>query len=340
MKAHKLIIMLSMAALIYSCSPINREQENQNVSHILSPNSSRGYEVVWEKTEIKMADNRHGPMIVTTPNILVLEGKLSSNSEYALFGFNTLDGRQLWQQDVVSSPAQLYVSGLILYRGTGGKGHIQAYDIENGDLYWETSLPGAHSIVDLYKVNNLLFANTNDDAFFVLSEDGLITNSRQTSDRIFFETAQTTYLGKSNAIQAKDKTSGLIQWHVDLANMFEFSPVFEENTIYLRTSGVPNNFIYSIDQTTGTINWQIKTNALSNLYKLGPVIYYLTVDGRLNLLDSSNGKQLESIEFSPPFELNGYGYIGGYYVTADPTNNVIVVSFGDSNQLLGIKSKP
>jgi outer membrane protein assembly factor BamB len=339
-KIHKIVKLVGFIALLFSCSPLNREQENPDMKHILSSDASTSYEIVWEKSDIKLFDNQSNPIMVTTPNELILEGKQSGDSRIYIFAFNIQDGAPLWQSEVDSSPAQLLVSNKVLYRGTGGTGHIQAYDIENGKLLWDTALPRARSIVDLYNIDGKLFANTNNGISFVLSQEGVILESIRTTNGIFYGTAATIYLEESNAIVSKDKFTGVVRWKLDLEGTFRHSPIFDKNTIYLRTSGVPNNITYSIDQSSGIVNWQLSTNAISNLYKSDSVVYYLTVDGYLVSLDSQSGQEIERIEFSPPFELDGYGYIGRYYVTADPINDIVVVSFGDSDQILGIKTKP
>jgi outer membrane protein assembly factor BamB len=319
---------------------LNEERENTNIEHILPSDTSANYEIIWGKSNIKLFDTRNDPMMVTTPNKLILEGKQSGDSRIYIFAFNTLDGARLWQTEVDSSPAELLVSNVVLYRGTGGAGHIQSYDIENGKLLWDTGLPRAHSVVNLYSIDGNLFANTNNGLSFVLNKDGVILESIRTIDGIFYETAETIYLGEANAIKAKDKSTGVVRWHLDLDGTLELSPIFDKNTIYLHTSGLPNNIIYSIDQSSGIVNWQLSTHAISNLYKADSKLYYLTTDAYLVSLDSQSGQEIERVEFSPPFELNGYGYTGKYYVTADPNNDIVVVSFGDSNQILGLKTKP
>lgn len=340
MKFHKIVKLVGCIALLFSCSPLNGEQENTDIKHILSSAASANSEIVWEISDIKMGDNQSNPMMVTTPNELILEGKQSGDSRIYIFAFNTQDGAQLWKTEVDSSPAQLLISNMVLYRGTGGAGHIQSYDIENGKLLWDTALPRAHSVVNLYDIEGNLFANTNNGLSFVLSKDGAILESIRTTGGIFYGTAATIYLEESSAIESRDKFTGVVRWHLDLEGTVGFSPIFDKNTIYLRTSGVPNNIIYSIDQTAGTVNWQLSTHAISNLYKTDSKLYYSTVDAHLISLDSESGQEIERIDFSPPFELDGYGYIGRYYVTADPINDIVVVSFGDSDQILGIKTKP
>jgi outer membrane protein assembly factor BamB len=279
-------------------------------------------------------------MIVAAPNMILVEGKQKSDSQVYIFAFNALDGSKIWQQEVASSPAQLITSNSILYRGTGGAGHVQSYRLTDGSLLWDVALSGAHSIVDLYYISDNLYANTNNDIFFTLSKDGTILNSELTTERVFYETDKTIYLGKPNAIEAKDKYSGFVNWHLDIADGFYYSPIFNQGKIYLRTWGTPDNIIYSIDQSSGRINWQLGTNALSNLCQMGTRLYYLSADGYLISLDSQSGQSMERIAFSPSFELNNGGNIGRYYVAADPSNNLVVVSFGDNDQILGIKIKP
>jgi outer membrane protein assembly factor BamB len=338
MQTNKMLIGIALGlTILYSCSSFSEEQEYRSVKHTLAGSSAAKYEIVWETLDIRTYDNRNNSMIITAPDKVLLEGLLDKDSQSYLFALNIFDGVEIWRRQIASSPAQLLVSDSILYRGTGGAGHLQAYDIDRGQLLWDTALPGAHSVVNLYSYNNNLFANTNDSASFILNKKGELLESKTLVKTILFETNSVLFLGTSSMIEAIDKSSGVTRWHIDFDNSFVYSPIFDKDSIYLRAGGIPDNTIYSIDQSSGKLNWKLNTNALSNLSIVNSKLYYLTASSSLIVLDSKLGKEIEKIEFSPSFAIDEY--IGRYYIAEDPVTGIIVISFGDNNQILALRSK-
>ena len=99
--------------------------------------------------------------------------------------------------------------------------------------------------------------------------------------------------------------------------------------------------LYALNKKTGEVLWKKDFQIISNIEVKDNRIYFITLNGYLVVLDQKNGTEMVSINLSPePFILpysNVDGVIGAYSVVADPKNNVVVVSLGDSCQLLALQ---
>jgi outer membrane protein assembly factor BamB len=99
--------------------------------------------------------------------------------------------------------------------------------------------------------------------------------------------------------------------------------------------------IASLDKKTGNLLWKADAHPISNIASSKSHIYFLTNDGYLKVLDLNSGQEVTKFELSPgSFELNNSpsgNIIGAYNLWVDSQNDIIVVSFGDSCQLMGIK---
>jgi len=149
-----------------------------------------------------------------------------------------------------------------------------------------------------------------------------------------------TYAGNDSGILALETKTGNLIWQTNIEGAYYTGPYFLEDNIYLRTgSSVIPGSVYAIDKISGEILWKNDANAISNLCSLGNNLYFLTLDGYLMVLDRETGLEVAKLEFSPhPFILPTPEWrLGGYYVTSDPTNNIIAVSLGDSYQLFALK---
>ena len=75
----------------------------------------------------------------------------------------------------------------------------------------------------------------------------------------------------------------------------------------------------------------------SNLFLAGEKIYFIGSDGSLVSIDRNSGAEISKVKFSMPFKVSNP--TKSYCITGDPTNHVLVVAFGDNNQMLGLKIK-
>lgn len=252
-----------------------------------------------------------------------------------IIGLDSVTGSSIWQISGTGyGEGENFVQGEILYRGTKGVATIQSYRIENGELIWQTRLPWAQSVTDIFHFENRIFAHTSDNEFFILDEQGKILDNFQVTSRVFLQIGNTLNMEDVQGIKAIDFLSKNELWLVETERRYTHAPIFDNGTIFLRTSLNPA-YIYSVDQSTGDVHWIISQDALSNLYIMSERIYFISSSGYLVTLNRNTGEEISKVKFSPSFDLDKQ--IGGYFITGDSTSNVLVVSFGDNTQIMGIK---
>ena len=169
-----------------------------------------------------------------------------------------------------------------MIRGTAGTATVQSYQTDDGKLLWSTRLPWAHSTDDICFAENKIFAHTNDGKFFILNQRGKILNSFSEMNRTFLAIDDILYLEYNSGIKAVRISSKEELWRVELDNRYTDAPIFDDETIFIRTWHSPPS-IYSVDQYTGEIHWKVSQDVHSNLYVLGEKIYLLSIDGSLGL---------------------------------------------------------
>lgn len=337
------IVIIILSTLILSCRGIiwdmNESQKEYSAAlHFLESNDN--FEELWTMSDLSLSGGDQRSTVVGGSGMVILEGlKKGSylNLNSTLVGLNSVTGNIIWQSLATGSGSgEKIVSNNILYRGTSGTATIQAYNIEDGGLMWQTRLLGGHSVVDIYFAENRLFAYTSDSEFFILNEGGRILDNFSDGLRVFLEMNGILYKEGDFAITAIDSSTKKELWRSEIEDYYTHSPIFDNGTIILRTRTLPA-YIYSIDQYTGKVNWKISEDVLSNLYVSNGEIYFLSSDGCLVALDKTSGSEILRLRFSPAFDLQEE--YGGYFVSGDSDNDVLVVAFGDNTQILGLRIK-
>ena len=310
------------------------QKEYSFAPHLLEQNDN--FEELWTMSEIRLGGGDQRPTVVGGGGKVILQGlKKGTYLNSAIVGLDSITGKIIWQIPATGSgPGEKIIQNNVLYRGTSGTAAIQSYNIENGELIWQTWLPGGHSVVEIYFAENKLFAYTSDSEFFVLNEEGMILDNFQNDLRVFLEMNGVLYVERNFAITALDSSTKNEIWQSEIEDYYTHSPIFDNGTIILRTWVTPA-YIYSIDQYTGRVNWKVLKDVLSNLYVSNGKIYFLSSDGFLVVLDKKSGNEILRLEFSPAFDLKGQ--YSGYFVSGDSDNDVLVVSFGDNTQIIGLR---
>lgn len=328
-KVHFLLIL----ALIYTgCSSAATHTESYIENHI--PANERDIEILWEKTYVVLADNPDYPSLVSSDNIVLLEGRNRDEpGKFQVFAYQVDDGQSIWNIEAPSYASSALIESGVYFRGIVGR--IQAFELLTGNLLWETKLPGARSVADLYAYEDKIVAQTNNDKeYTLLAMNGQILQRTSIKNRSFFRINDLTFIKKYNAIEVIEGSSGMVRWSLDVDDGVSFTPLVSNGNIYLVSKGVPNKII-SVELETGDVNWQRNTKAISNLCILGSNIYFLETDGSLVGLDKGNGEIGPTINFSPGADWNTRP--GRYYVTCDTSVNVLVLSFGDTDQIIGLR---
>jgi outer membrane protein assembly factor BamB len=332
-----LIIILTIPPLLYLCSIIMPVQEQSMVAplHMLVTNNQN--KVLWEIQDIRMRKDDFRTKIIGSAGLTIIEGVQGNSDLLSIIALNSLDGKIEWQKRVSPNADEIIVHDEILYLGTNGVARVQAYDISEGNLLWETSLPQGHSVSELYSQGNKIFVLTSTDKFFVLSDQGEILETYHNVLHIYMKLDDIVYQKRAADIEAVQVSSQKMLWNNKIDLRFTYSPVFYDGSIYLQTSAIPSE-IYSINQFSGKINWKVTKDVISNLCISGEKVYFLTSESDLVILGRYSGDEIAKLKFSPAFDVTSQ--ISGYYVAFDPETNVLVVSFGDNMQVVGLKIDP
>jgi outer membrane protein assembly factor BamB len=131
-----------------------------------------------------------------------------------------------------------------------------------------------------------------------------------------------------------DFSSNRELWRVEIGKNWTHAPVFDDGQIFLRTWENPAS-IYSIDTSTGKINWILSQEILSNLYVENDKIYLINSDSFLVTIDRYTGSEVSKVEITPSFNLNKQ--VSSYFVSGDPSQDILVISFGDNTQIMGLR---
>jgi len=328
------IFFIAINSLVLSCSIIGAGHSSPIVYYSLEINDQ--FEMVWERTDIETDYNDRRSSIVGSPDRIIIASWDQSTISAGVIGLDSVNGDIVWKVSRDANSASIIIQDDILYRGTVGTATVQSYSVQDGKLLWDTRLPWAHSVSDIYSVSGKVFVHTNDSEFFILNDKGEILDNFSEGHRAFLEIDGILYMDDNYAVQALDSSSKTEIWRVDIGKEYRHAPVFDGETIFLRTRYSPA-YIYSIDRITGKINWKVSQEILSNLYVSGERVYFMSSDSYLVTLDRNSGSEISKIKFLPAFDLSESH--DGYFIAGDPTNNILVVSFGGSTQIIGLKIK-
>ena len=327
MKLNKSIMFIMLLILFaLSCFAIEIQQPYY---HTLEAYNE--FEVMWKISNICINDNSRRPNIVGAPERIIINGwQRSGIQTNTIIGLDSLSGNITWTAPGANG-GEIITQGENLYRGTNGTVTVQSYNIKNGELLWRTRLPWTHGTSDLYLAENKIFVHTGDGEFFSLNGVGEILDTFHEDFRTFLVIDDVLYKEDNFSIKAIDFLSRRELWQRKLDSDYTYAPIFDNGKIFLSTF----TSIYSIDQSTGKVNWQIFQDVLSNLYVAGDKIYFISENSHLVTVDQKTGYEISKVKFSPSFDLEKQN--GEYFVSGDPTNNVLVVSFGDNYQIMGLK---
>jgi outer membrane protein assembly factor BamB len=329
---NKLYLLLILTLIYSGCSDVAPIEPHIG-KHISADNYR--IKILWDKMDIVLTDNSSYPTLVSADNIVILEGhNRDEPGKFQIFAYQANDGQSIWNIATPSYPSSVLIADSVYYRGSGG-GQIQAFELSTGNLLWKTKLPGARSVIDLYVYDDKIVAQTNNDKeYTLLKTDGQILQGTTIKNYSFFRIHNLTFIKKYNAIEAVENSSGTVSWRVDVNHGIGFAPLLDNDNIYVVSKGVPNE-ILSVDRKTGNVNWQRNAKTISNLCILDSRIYFLEEDGSLVSLDKGNGEIVLTINFSPG--VNWQAHPGGYYVACDTSANILVVSYGDNDQVIGLQ---
>jgi outer membrane protein assembly factor BamB len=243
-------------------------------------------------------------------------------------------GQVLWHRSL-DAPESIITSNSQLYIALNDK--IEILDPQTGNLVKEIQIPNVGPIYNISATENNLYAFTKsgkwltydiDSGTHTLSEPFLPYHPFLIENRVM-------YFYEARELKARETETQSILW-AHLINS-DFDLVFTDNIIIIRQL----DDITGLDKRTGSLLWNLHTHVISNIATDNSYLYFLTNEGNIEVHNLSNGEEVAKLEFVPAaFELDSpssNNMVGAYNLWADSQNNNLVVSFGDSCQLMSFK---
>ncbi|MCG2783587.1 MAG: PQQ-like beta-propeller repeat protein [Anaerolineae bacterium] len=322
------LLLLILSLFMPGCSVIYPILlESPKPEYVLETNGD--YVFLWDRNDVKMEHNWGQPFMIGSPGKIVLRGWVGKNLLQKTYALDSLSGNDV--TPITRLGCEIIVDGEYLYTGTCGQARVISYNIQSGELLWETSFPWEKSVSSLYAAEDKIFVYTSTSNFFVLNKNGEIIKNFHSTKSVYLEINNVLYMNDVLAIRAVDASSMQELWRVDVGS-YDTAPIVDGETIFVTAW----KNIHSIEQATGKITWSVPNDAVGNLYITDRKIYYISKDSSLVSLDRAMGNEISRVKFLPEFDIRA-PYIGGYYVAGDPSNDVIVVSFINSNQIIAFK---
>jgi outer membrane protein assembly factor BamB len=301
---------------------------------------NKEYKTIWNISDISAKEDSSAPTLIGVSHKIIIEGldKGSLFGDSIITAIDSNSGKTIWKIPG-DNGGTMIANDQVLYSGTDGTITIYANSVETGELLWSKPLPRSHSASDIHFAEKKVFVNDTDGAFSILSEQGeILYNSNEPFGKYLDKYLELNgILFMQNAplgIKAVEPSSGKELWALEIDTRDAYDPVFDEGEIFTTTNDGSGK-IYSIDQAIGKVNWTASQDAVSNLCVMGDKIYFTNPDGYLVAINRYSGIEISKVQFSPKFALEKQ--IGSYQIACDKANSVLVVSFGDNTQIMGLK---
>jgi outer membrane protein assembly factor BamB len=307
-------------------------------SSVRMPISNLHFQPLWSRTGIAIRLNRSDALMQGfASKVFVVTGQDFEYGGSRILAIDTLSGNVLWQREIVL-PASIIMSNNQLYAGFYNK--IEILDPPTGSLVNAIEISNVGVIYNIFATNQNLFALTNsgrwltyniDNSTYSLSEPFLPYTPFLIENGIM-------YFREAGIYKARDTKTQSILWEYPLDEAANVHPLITKDMIIIFAQ---TENIYGLDKSTGTLKWKVNAQIISNIAADESRLYFLTNDGYLKVLDMKSGQEIEKLEFNPlSFALNNpssENIIGAYDLWVDAENDIIIVSFGDSCQLMALK---
>ena len=249
------------------------------------------------------------PEMVAVDGKVFFLGSIQSTKKHQLVAIQGDNGKTLWQKegyflDIAVDFNAVYV---------GGQSRIYALTLNAGEEIWSTKLPGLHNnVMYLYAVGDILYTRGSTSGQHLKDiETGEIFDVSQS-----FRSLPPGILNYVPTVTEDKIVFGAGK------NGFGFCSVHQRQPYY--------KFLWHTEEK----------NVISNVAASENVVYFLTYNDELMMLDINTGQELGSIRFEPSinfFEDMGASQHDGYHIAVDDENNLLYVILGDSNQMFAFR---
>lgn len=335
----KILVAVILVFLSGACSAVQQSYSCLITEHKPADNSY--FHLLWSRSGITVYPDRFVSLMQGVDSkVFVVTGKDIEYGGSKILALDTLSGNVLWHRDVIL-PSGIITSNSQLYMGLDDK--IEVMDPHTGNSVKVIEVPKVGSIYNIFATEHNLYASTKsgrwlnyniDDGTYNLSEPFLPYVPFLVENKIL-------YFSEAGIYKARDTETQSILWEYPLNETVHVHPLITDTMIIILGQ---SGSIYGLDKIIGNLLWKVDADAISNVAVDGTQIYFLTTDGYLKVLDMNNGQEIAKLEFAPAsFEPNSSpsgNIIGAYNLWVDSQRDVVVVSFGDSCQLIALKVAP
>ena len=301
---------------------------------------SKNLEVIWEKNIYSKKEKKLNPLLnlAIEKNTLILTDNLSNY--YAL---NILNGDLLWRKtNSAAFNSEIKIADNKIFT-VDYDNILKCFSIENGNLLWEyqtenTLIKSTKKTSLVLNENKVIFLNHTGD-LNTLDQNGNLIWQTPTSKSIIYEDSFTNiysdivldnntiyFSNNKNEFFAVSLDTGSVKWRKKINSSIR--PTITKDLIITIAD---NGFLIILDKKNGKLvrSTNIKTkiknkkwdDLVNNGFLVGKNKIYLSTNGKLNIIDLSDGLSKKIVELDKKFIARPYIYEKSMYILS--SNQII-----------------
>ena len=301
---------------------------------------SKNLEVIWEKNIYSKKEKKLNPLLnlAIEKNTLILTDNLSNY--YAL---NILNGDLLWRKtNSAAFNSEIKIADNKIFT-VDYDNILKCFSIENGNLLWEyqtenTLIKSTKKTSLVLNENKVIFLNHTGD-LNTLDQNGNLIWQTPTSKSIIYEDSFTNiysdivldnntiyFSNNKNEFFAVSLDTGSVKWRKKINSSIR--PTITKDLIITISD---NGFLIILDKKNGKLvrSTNIKTkikkkkwdDLVNNGFLVGKNKIYLSTNGKLNIIDLSDGLSKKIVDLDKKFIARPYIYEKSMYILS--SNQII-----------------
>ena len=301
---------------------------------------SKNLEVIWEKNIYSKKEKKLNPLLnlAIEKNTLILTDNLSNY--YAL---NVLNGDLLWRKtNSAAFNSEIKIADNKIFT-VDYDNILKCFSIENGNLLWEyqtenTLIKSTKKTSLVLNENKVIFLNHTGD-LNTLDQNGNLIWQTPTSKSIIYEDSFTNtysdivldnntiyFSNNKNEFFAVSLDTGSVKWRKKINSSIR--PTITKDLI---VTIADNGFLIILDKKNGKLvrSTNIKTkiknkkwdDLVNNGFLVGKNKIYLSTNGKLNIIDLSDGLSKKIVDLDKKFIARPYIYEKSMYILS--SNQII-----------------
>ena len=301
---------------------------------------SKNLEVIWEKNIYSKKEKKLNPLLnlAIEKNTLILTDNLSNY--YAL---NVLNGDLLWRKtNSAAFNSEIKIAENKIFT-VDYDNILKCFSIENGNLLWEyqtenTLIKSTKKTSLVLNENKVIFLNHTGD-LNTLDQNGNLIWQTPTSKSIIYEDSFTNtysdivldnntiyFSNNKNEFFAVSLDTGSVKWRKKINSSVR--PTITKDLIITIAD---NGFLIILDKKNGKLvrstNIKVKfkkkkwDDLVNNGFLVGKNKIYLSTNGKLNIIDLSDGLSKKIVDLDKKFIARPYIYEKSMYILS--SNQII-----------------